>query len=100
MRPPMLAGPMERASSPPKVLESISTSAARAVAAPAARPAIARQRIDFTVRCIHVLPGKKDSADSEVIREGDERSGSPPGTRSGRRYGLGGAGAFSSFFSF
>ena len=54
MRPLMMAGPIERASSPPKVLESISTSAARATAAPASRPAAARQRIDLNLRRIHV----------------------------------------------
>src|SRR4051794_869225 len=75
MRPPMLAGPMERASSPPKVFESISTtSAPRAATAPAARPAAARQRIDLKVRCIHVSLRKE----KEGFR-GCSRRGSPGG---------------------
>src|SRR6185295_13526824 len=54
MRPPMAAGPMERASRPPEVLESISTSAARAVPAASISPAAVKRRIVFNFPCIYV----------------------------------------------
>src|ERR1700712_1371891 len=81
MRPPMLAGPRERASIPPKVLESISASAARATAAPVNapidRPAAARQRADLNVRRIHVSL-EKTKREVEESRGKGRRPRTPP----------------------
>src|SRR3954469_9369467 len=76
MRPPMAAGPIERASSPPKVFESISVSAARAVPA-IARPAAARQKSILDFQCIHV-PFRIGKDWIKVRRGGPPEETGPP----------------------